>query len=81
MASDAPGAIQATVDQAAYLGTTISYQVRTSGGLRLSVLVPKTGARLPVGSQVALDWAPSEALILGPGSPPSDSHDPEEEFR
>ena len=29
----AAGAIRATVEQAAYLGTTISYQVRTAGGL------------------------------------------------
>ena len=63
----APGAIEATVAQTAYLGSTISYQLRTRGGLALSVLVPKTGSRLPVGSDVAVTWPPSEALILGLG--------------
>ena len=61
------GAIKATVEQAAYLGTTISYQLRTEGGLALTVLSPKAGVRLPVGSDVAVTWSPSEALILGRG--------------
>jgi spermidine/putrescine transport system ATP-binding protein len=65
--ADAVGAIRASVEQAAYLGTTISYQVRTAGGLGLTVLVSKTGLRLPVGSEVAVAWAPSEALVLGHG--------------
>jgi spermidine/putrescine transport system ATP-binding protein len=63
----APGAIKATVEQAAYLGTTMSYQLRTARGLALTVLSPKTGERLPVGSDVAVTWSPSEALILGGG--------------
>ena len=65
--ASAVGAIPATVEQAAYLGTTISYQVRTAGGLALTVLAPKTGLRLPVGSEVAVTWSPSEALVLGRG--------------
>jgi spermidine/putrescine transport system ATP-binding protein len=64
---EAIGAIGATVEQAAYLGTTISYQLRTAGGLVLTVLVPKTGIRLPAGSEVAVTWSPSEALVLGHG--------------
>jgi spermidine/putrescine transport system ATP-binding protein len=63
----AEGAIKATVEQAAYLGSTISYQLRTAGGQALTVQSPKTGARLPVGSEVAVSWTPSEALILGLG--------------
>ena len=65
------GAIGATVQQAAYLGSTISYRVRTTGGLDLTVMTPKTGVRLPVGSDVAVSWSPSEALVLGrgPGAP------------
>ena len=74
----AEGAIAATVEQAAYLGTTISYQVRTAGGLAMTVLSPKTGARIPVGSDVAVSWSPSEALILGAGPLPA-SQDMEEE--
>jgi len=65
--ASADDAIKATVEQAAYLGTTISYQLRTVGGLALTVLSPKTGVRLPVGSDVAVTWSPSEALILGGG--------------
>src|SRR6476646_2867767 len=57
-------AIRAKVEQAGYLGTTISYQLRTAGGLTLTVLSPKTGPRLPVGSDVAALWSPSEALVL-----------------
>jgi len=70
----AEGAIGATVQQAAYLGSTISYRVRTTGGLDLTVMTPKTGVRLPVGSDVAVSWPPSEALILGrgPGAPEED---------
>jgi spermidine/putrescine transport system ATP-binding protein len=67
----AVGAIHASVEQAAYLGTTISYQVRTAGGLGLTVLAPKTGVRLPVGSEVAVAWPPSEALVLGRGPAPA----------
>ena len=63
----AEGAIDATVEQVAYLGSTISYQLRTAGGLDLTVLSPKTGIRLPVGSDVAVTWPPSEALVLGRG--------------
>lgn len=58
------GAIPATVDQVAYLGTAVQYRVRTAGGLAISALIPKTGPRLPVGSKVALNWDPEDALVL-----------------
>ena len=74
----AEGAIAASVEQAAYLGNTISYQVRTAGGLAMTVLSPKTGARMPVGSDVAVSWSPSEALVLGTG-PAARPQDMEEE--
>jgi spermidine/putrescine transport system ATP-binding protein len=74
----ADGAIAATVEQAAYLGTTISYQLRTAGGLAMTVLSPKAGARIPVGSDVAVTWSPSDALILGVGPRPA-TQDMEEE--
>ena len=38
---EAIGAIRGSVEQAAYLGNTVSYQVRTSGGLVVSVLCPE----------------------------------------
>lgn len=72
--ASAEGAIAATVEQVAYLGSTISYRLRTAGGLDLTVQSPKTGVRLPVGSDVAVTWSPSEALVLGggPGRPEED---------
>jgi spermidine/putrescine transport system ATP-binding protein len=57
--------LEATVEQVAYLGASIQYQVRTSGGLALTVLAPKTGMRLPVAARVGLSWAPADALVLG----------------
>jgi spermidine/putrescine transport system ATP-binding protein len=60
----ADGAIRSTVLQAAYLGTTIQYQVRTAGGITLTVLSPKTGERLPVGSEMAVSWDAEEVLVL-----------------
>ena len=69
--AEAIGAIPGVVEQAAYLGTNVAYQVRTAGGLVLSVLAPKTGIRLPVGSDVAVTWEPSEALVLGAGPGPT----------
>ena len=40
-------------------GPACQYQVRTAGGLSVTVLAPKTGIRLPVGSEVAVAWSPS----------------------
>jgi spermidine/putrescine transport system ATP-binding protein len=73
----ADGALDATVEQAAFLGTTISYQVRTTGGLSLSVLSPKSRSRIAVGTDIAIGWTPSEALVLGagPADPPLDEED------
>ena len=74
----AAGALRGQVEMAAYLGTNMSYQVRTAGGLLLSVLTSKTGPRLPVGNDVAVTWSPSEALVLGAG-PAADGTPVEEE--
>ena len=65
---DAHGAIRGRVSQAAYLGNIVSYQVRTDGGLDLTVLSPKTGIRLPAGSDIAITWPAADALVLGGGS-------------
>ena len=67
MPAAAEGAIPARVEQAAYLGTNVSYQLRTTGGTGLTVLAPKTGIRLPVGSDVAVAWDAADALVLGRG--------------
>jgi spermidine/putrescine transport system ATP-binding protein len=72
----AEGAISARVEQAAYLGTNVSYLVRTPGGTGLTVLAPKAGPRLPVGSDVAVTWDAADALVLGRGPSPA----PQEEI-
>jgi hypothetical protein len=55
----------ATVEQVAYLGNAVQYQVRTAGGLGLTILSPKTGPRLIPEQSVGLSWSPTEALVLG----------------
>ena len=64
---EAMGAIRGHVDQAAYLGNIVSYQVVTNGGLNFTVLSPKSGIRLPAGSEVAITWPATDALVLGGG--------------
>ena len=59
-----PAPITATVEQVAYLGGSVQYHVRTSGGLAITALAPKTGLRHPVGSAVDVTWPPAEALVL-----------------
>jgi len=58
-------AIHGTIEQAAYLGAAVQYQVRSRGGLALTALAPRTEARRSVGDPVALSWLPDEALVLG----------------
>jgi spermidine/putrescine transport system ATP-binding protein len=67
----APGSVEplwAQVEQVAYLGGSVQYQVRTRGGLAITVLAPKSGDRHPVGSEVDITWPATEALVLGPRS-------------
>ncbi len=63
-ATDVPGAIPATVEQVAYLGGSVQYLVRSMGGLTITALAPKIGARLPVGGIVDVTWSPGDALVL-----------------
>jgi spermidine/putrescine transport system ATP-binding protein len=58
------GPIHARVEQAAYLGGSVQYQVRTNGGSSITVMAPKAGERFPVGSDVDIVWSPAEALVL-----------------
>jgi spermidine/putrescine transport system ATP-binding protein len=58
-------AIRGSIEQAAYLGATVQYLVRSRGGLALTVLAPRTDARRSVGDPVAVSWLPDEALVLG----------------
>jgi spermidine/putrescine transport system ATP-binding protein len=50
--------------QSAYLGTSVSHQVRTDGGLVLTAVVPRTVERPVPGDRVRLDWNPSDVLVL-----------------
>ena len=60
--------MRAQVEQVAYMGGTVQYQVRTHGGLSITVLAPKTGERHAVGSDVDIAWPPNEALVLAPAT-------------
>jgi spermidine/putrescine transport system ATP-binding protein len=61
---DDPSALGGHVEQVAYLGGTVRYIVRTTGGLSVSAVAPKTADRHPVGSAVDLVWPDREALVL-----------------
>jgi spermidine/putrescine transport system ATP-binding protein len=63
-----PERLHAQVEQVAYLGGSVQYQVRTHGGLSITVVAPKTGDRHPVGTDVDIAWAPDEALVLAPAA-------------
>jgi spermidine/putrescine transport system ATP-binding protein len=56
--------LPATVEQVAYLGSSVQYRVRTPGGLIVAVLANKGESRYERGDDVELAWAPSEALVL-----------------
>jgi spermidine/putrescine transport system ATP-binding protein len=60
-----PSRLRATVEQVAYLGAAVQYQIRTEGGLALTVLAGKTGPRFESGQSVQLGWLPAEALVIG----------------
>jgi len=63
--------IHGTIEQSAYLGTAISYQVLSSGGERIVANVPRTQARLPAGTSVGMRWRQGDALVLvGQRRPP-----------
>ncbi|HYC06585.1 MAG TPA: TOBE domain-containing protein, partial [Candidatus Binatia bacterium] len=57
--------LSGSVSQSAYLGNAMQYQVVTTGGVAMTVLAPKSAARLDAGSAVSLAWRPTEALVLG----------------
>ena len=61
---EAEASLHGRLEQAAYLGATFSYVVRTSGGLGLTVHAPKSDGRLTVGTAVDIEWRPEDALVL-----------------
>ena len=62
---DADGRISATIEQVAYLGSAVRYEVRTGGGQAMSVLAGKIESRFRPGDAVDLLWSPPAALVLG----------------
>ncbi len=70
-----PGSIEGRVEQAAYLGATVQYQVRSQGGALISIVTPKTGRRFVAGDDVEIGWSPGDALVVG-GPAPSEEDVP-----
>jgi spermidine/putrescine transport system ATP-binding protein len=69
--------LRGTVEQSAYLGTSISYQVRAAGGQLVVASLPRTQERLATGSPVEIRWRPDDALILGgPAMVDNDKEEP-----
>lgn len=64
------GSIEGRVEQSAYLGANVQYQVRSQGGVLLSVIAPKSGRRFVAGDDVEIGWSPDDALVVAErGSP------------
>jgi spermidine/putrescine transport system ATP-binding protein len=57
--------LRAEIEQVAYLGAAVQYHIRTERGLALTVLAGKSSQRFESGDSVVLNWAPSDALVLG----------------
>jgi spermidine/putrescine transport system ATP-binding protein len=60
--------LRGTVEQVAYLGSNVQYQVRTRGGVPITAVAPRTQQRHPIGTDVDITWSPDEALLLAPAS-------------
>jgi ABC-type Fe3+/spermidine/putrescine transport system ATPase subunit len=61
--------------QSAYLGTSVSHQVRTDGGLVLTVVAPRSAERPSPGDRVTLAWDPADTLVLErPADTPTQDH-------
>jgi spermidine/putrescine transport system ATP-binding protein len=56
--------LRGEIRQTAYLGTAVSHQVTTAGGLALAVVVPRSVERLSTGDQVSIQWLASDVLVL-----------------
>jgi spermidine/putrescine transport system ATP-binding protein len=56
--------LRGTVEQSAYLGTSISYQVRMDAGQRVVASVPHTQGRYAAGTPVVIRWRSEDTLVL-----------------
>jgi spermidine/putrescine transport system ATP-binding protein len=77
-ADDAAGSwLRGTVEQSAYLGTSINYQVRMDVGQRVVASVPRTHGRISAGTPVEIRWRPEDTLVLGrPAGPENEQEEP-----
>ncbi len=78
VADDAAGSwLRGTVEQSAYLGTSINYQVRMDVGQRVVASVPRTHGRISAGTPVEIRWRPEDTLVLGrPAGPENEQEEP-----
>ena len=67
---DGASALRGHIEQSAYLGTGISYIVRTVGGQLVTVLCTRPADRFDTGDLVELAWQPASALVLAPTDEP-----------
>jgi spermidine/putrescine transport system ATP-binding protein len=67
-AASSPQAHTTTLDaevlQSAYLGVSINTQVRTTTGVTLAVVVPRSHERPGIGDAVRVSWRASDAMVL-----------------
>jgi spermidine/putrescine transport system ATP-binding protein len=69
-------ALQGEILQSAYLGTSISFQVRTGAGATLAVVVPRGHQRFDIGDAVRVRWRADQAMVLArpPAAGPVEEH-------
>jgi spermidine/putrescine transport system ATP-binding protein len=77
-ADDAAGSwLRGTIEQSAYLGTSINYQVRMDVGQRVVASVPRTQGRISAGTSVVIRWRSEDTLVLGrPAGPENEQEEP-----
>jgi ABC-type Fe3+/spermidine/putrescine transport system ATPase subunit len=56
--------LDAEVLQSAYLGVSINNQVRTTTGVTLAVVVPRSHERPGIGDAVRVSWRATDAMVL-----------------
>jgi spermidine/putrescine transport system ATP-binding protein len=56
--------LDAEVLQSAYLGVSINNQVRTTSGVTLAVVVPRSHERPGIGDAVRVSWRATDAMVL-----------------
>jgi ABC-type Fe3+/spermidine/putrescine transport system ATPase subunit len=69
-------ALDAEVLQSAYLGVSVSHHVRTTAGVTLAVVVPRSHERPGIGDAVRVRWRAADAMVL----PRPESGEPVEEI-